>query len=142
MSGLGSVSVIGRMRAPNPAANTMAVLGTGRLIRPQRSVFRVGIDRRWAESPRQVILIPDRKRPKQRMSEVTRKIALDPRQVAQVLGLVITFVEASEKPQDLCAALGAHCGIGDGELLRIKAGISGRSAPHVEGGEAHLEILG
>ena len=51
-SGFGSVSVIGRMRVPNPAANTMAVFGTGRLIGPQQSIFRVGCDRRWAERPR------------------------------------------------------------------------------------------
>src|SRR5580698_11318692 len=91
--GFGSVSVIGRMRVPNPAANTMAVFGTGGLIRPQRSGLRVGIDRRWAERPRQVVLIPDRKRPKQRMGEVARDVALDPRQVAQVLRLMIAFVE-------------------------------------------------
>ncbi len=36
-SGFGSVSVIGRMRVPSPAANTMAVFGTGGLIGPQRS---------------------------------------------------------------------------------------------------------
>ena len=32
ISGFGSVSVIGRIRMPSPAANTMAVLGTGGLI--------------------------------------------------------------------------------------------------------------
>ena len=32
ISGFGSVSVIGRIRIPSPAANTMAVLGTGGLI--------------------------------------------------------------------------------------------------------------
>src|ERR1700743_3439535 len=95
-SGFGSVSVIGRIRMPNPAANTMAVFGTGRLIRPQRSGFRVGIDRRWAQRPRQVILIPDRERLQQRMGAGAGEVALDSWQMAQILRLMIALVEASE----------------------------------------------
>src|SRR5882757_6354114 len=95
--GFGSVSVIGRMRVPNPAANTMAVFGTGALIGPQRSGFRVGIDRRRAERPGEVVPIPDRERLKQRVSEIARQIALDSRQVAQVLRLMIALVEAGEE---------------------------------------------
>src|ERR1700722_16543205 len=140
-SGLGSVSVIGRMRVPNPAANTMAVFGTGGLIRPQRSGFRVGIDRRWAERPRQVVPIPDRERLKQWMGEIARQIALDPRQVAQVLGLMIAFVEPSEQAKDLGGALGSHRRIGGGEALGLEGRIGNPPAAHVEGGETHLEIL-
>src|SRR6185437_13537181 len=139
-SGLGSVSVIGRMRVPSPAANTMAVFGTGGLIGPQRSGFRVGFDRWRAKRPRQMVPIPDRERLKQRMGEIARKIAFDPRQVAQVLGLVIALVEPGEEAKDLRGALGAHCGIGDREFLGVKARVGCRSAPHVQGGETHLEI--
>src|SRR3984957_21228424 len=96
-SGFGSVAVIGRIRIPSPAAKTMAVFGMGRLISPQRSIFRVGFRGQWAKRPRQVALIPDRKRPKQRMGEIAGQIALDPRQVAQVLRLVIAFVEPGEQ---------------------------------------------
>src|SRR5882672_2907750 len=111
------------MRVPNPAANTMAVFGTGRLIRPQQSIFRVGFDRRWAERPRKVIAIPDRERLKQRVREIARQIALDPRQVAQVLRLVIALVEPGEEAKDLCGALGAHRGIGGGEALGVEGWI-------------------
>src|SRR5260370_20045845 len=90
--GLGRVSVIGRIRVRSPAANTMAVFGTGRLIGPQRSGFRVGIDRRWAERPRQVGPIPDRERLKQRVSEIARQIAFDPRQVAQGLRVFVALI--------------------------------------------------
>src|SRR5271156_5614634 len=112
------------MRVPNPAANTMAVFGTGGLIRPQRSGLRVGIDRRWAKRPRQVVLIPDRKRLKQRMGEIARQIALHPRQVAQILRLMIAFVESGEEAEDLGGALGSHRGIGGGEALGVEGRIS------------------
>src|ERR1700722_17116474 len=140
-SGFGSVSVIGRMRVPNPAANTMAVFGTGRLIGPQQSIFRVRCDRRWAERPRKVVPIPDRERLKQRVSEIARQMALDPRQVAKVLGLFVALIEPGEKAEDLGGALRAHRGIGGGEALGVKSWIGGRPATHVEGRETHLEIL-
>src|ERR1700677_3303664 len=140
-SGLGSVSVIGRMRVPNPAANTMAVFGTGRLIGSRRSGLRVGIDRRWAKRPRQVVLIPDRKRPKQWMGEVAREVTLDPRQGAQILRLMITFVEAGEQAKNLGGALGSSRGIGGSEALGVEGWIGGRPAAHIEGRETHLEIL-
>src|ERR1700733_1175617 len=98
----------------------MAVFGTGRLIGPQQSIFRIGFDRRSAERPRQVVLIPDRKRPKQRMGEVARKVTLDPRQVAQVLRLMIAFVESGEQAKNLGGALGSHRGIGGGEALGVE----------------------
>src|ERR1700719_3857056 len=132
--GLGSVSVIGRIRVPSPAANTMAVFGTGGLIGPQRSRFRVGIDRRWAERPGQVVPIPDRERLKQRVSEIARQIALDPRQVAKVLGFFVAFVEPGEKAKDLGGALNAHRGIGGGEALGLEGRIGGRPAAPIEGG--------
>src|SRR4029077_1492916 len=141
-SGFGSVSVIGRIRVPSPAANTMAVFGTGRLIGPQRSGIRVGIDRRWAERPGKVVLIPDRKRPKQRMGEVAREVTLDPRQVAKVLGLFVALIEPGEQAKNLRGALGAHRGIGGGEALGVEGRIDSRPAAHIEGGETHLEILG
>src|ERR1700722_5550443 len=130
-SGLGSVSVIGRIRVPNPAANTMAVFGTGRLIGPQQSLFGVGLDRRRAKRPGKGIPIPDRKRLKQRMGEVAREVTLDPRQVAQVLRLMIAFVESGEQAKNLGGALRAHRGIGGGEALGVKGGIGGRPAAHV-----------
>src|SRR6202044_1469686 len=140
-SGLGSVSVIGRMRVPNPAANTMAVFGTGRLIGSRRSGLRVGIDRRWAKRPRQVVLIPDRKRPKQWMGEVAREVTLDPRQVAQILRLMFAFVEPGEQAEDLGGALGSRRGIGGSEALGVEGWIGGRPSAHIEGRETHLEIL-
>src|ERR1700691_4089457 len=120
------------MRVPNPAANTMAVFGTGGLIRPQRSGLRVGIDRRWAERPRQVVPIPDPKGLKQRMGEIAGQIALDPRQVAKVLGLFIALIESGEEAEDLGGALGSHRGIGGGESLGVKGGIGRRPAAHIE----------
>src|SRR5271154_4033312 len=141
ISGFGNVSVIGRIRMPSPAANTMAVLGTGGLIGPRRSASRVGFDRRWTQRPRQVVAIPDRERLKQWMGEIARQVALDPRQVMQVLWLAVALVEPGEQAKDLGGALGAHRGIGGGEALGVKGGFSGRPAPHIEGGQTHLEIL-
>ena len=69
-------------------------------------------------------------------------MALDPRQVAKVLGLFVTLIEPSEQAEDLGGALGAHRGIGGGEALGVKGGIGGRPAAHIKGGETHLEILG
>src|SRR5271155_6217750 len=119
------------MRVPNPAPNTMAVFGTGGLIRPQRSGFRVGSDRRWAKRPRKVVLIPDRKRLKQRMGEVAREITLHPRQVAQVLRLMIAFVESGEQAKNLGGALSSHRGIGGGEALGVEGQIGARPAAHI-----------
>src|ERR1700684_1289816 len=129
------------MRVPNPAANTMAVFGTERLIGSRRSGLRVGIDRRWAKRPRQVVLIPDRKRPKQWMGEVAREVTLDPRQVAQILRLMIAFVEAGEQAKNLGGALGSRRGIGGSEALGVEGWIGGRPSAPIEGRETPLDIL-
>ena len=52
-SGFGVVSVIGRMRLPRPAANTMAVFGTGALIvdRSRVGMSEITIVRRAAQTP-------------------------------------------------------------------------------------------
>ncbi len=74
-SGFGSVSVIGRMRWPRPAAKTMAVLGIGALIVDSFPTPRLSLGpprrlRFGAERARQVGLIPERQGRKQRMREV------------------------------------------------------------------------
>src|SRR5271156_2283156 len=127
ISGFGSVSVIGSIRIPSPAANTMAVLGTGGLIGGSsvKKASGIGFDGRLAERPRQVVLIPDRKRPKQRMGEIAVEVALDPRQVPQVLRLAIPLVEPGEDAQDLGRPLRAHRRIGGGEALGAEGGVSG-----------------
>ena len=56
------------------------------------------------------------------MGEVARKVALDPRQVAQVVRLAVALVEPGEEAKDLGGALRAHRGIGGGETLGVKAG--------------------
>src|SRR6185312_2670862 len=95
-SGLGSVSVIGRIRVPRPAANTMAVLGTGLI-----GASAVGFRGKRTQSPRQMILIPERERLKQRMGEVALEVALDPRQVAQIVRLAVALVQSCEEAEDL-----------------------------------------
>src|SRR5277367_5900711 len=134
ISGFGSVSVIGRIRIPSPAANTMAVLGTGGLIGGSsvKKASGIGFDGRLAERPRQVVLIPERKRPKQRMGEIAGQVALDPRQVAQVLGLAVPLVEAGEDAEDLGRPLGARRRISCSEALGVECGVGRGPAPHVK----------
>src|SRR5271154_73280 len=108
ISGFGSVSVIGRIRIPSPAANTMAVLGTGLIGGSSvKKASGIGFDGRLAERPRQVVLIPERKRPKQRMGEIAVEVALDPRQVPQILRLAVPLVEAGGDAPDLGCPLRA-----------------------------------
>ena len=76
------------------------------------------------------------------MGEIAGQIALDPRQVAQVLGLFVALIEAGEQAKDFGRALGAHCGIAGGEALGVKGGVHRGPAAHIERGQPHLEIFG
>src|SRR6185437_7468666 len=125
-SGLGSVSVIGRIRVPSPAANTMAVLGTGLIGASAVLTSEIGFGGKGTQRPRQVILIPERERLKQRMGEVALEVALDPRQVAQVVWLAVALVQSCEEAEDLGCALRAHRRIGGGETLGIERRIGAR----------------
>src|SRR5271170_6334828 len=130
ISGFGSVSVIGRIRIPRPAANTMAVLGTGGLIGGSsvKKASGIGFDGRLAERPRQVVLIPERKRPKQRMGEIAGQVALDPRQMPQIFGLAVPLVEPGEDAENLGCPLRAHSRIGGGEARGVEGGVGRRPA--------------
>src|SRR5208337_1261451 len=98
------------MRFPKPAANTIAVLGIGAL-NVERSWPSGIVCFRWLpQRPRQVALIPEDKRPEQRMLEVLGEMALDPRQVGQILRLAVPLVEPRENAQNFGRALRAHCG--------------------------------
>src|SRR5690349_5807095 len=139
-SGLGSVSVIGRIRVPSPAANTMAVLGTGLIGASAVLTSGIGFGGKGTQRPRQVILIPERERLKQRMGEVALEVALDPRQVAQVIRLAVALVESGEETENLCRALRAQRRIGGGETLGIERRVGCGPAAHVEGRQTHLQV--
>ena len=61
------------------------------------------------------------------MGEVARQVALDARQVPQILRLAVALVEAGEDAEDLGRALRAHHRIGGGEALGVEGGIGGRA---------------
>ena len=75
------------------------------------------------------------------MGEIAVEVALDPRQVPQILRLAVPLVEPGEDAQDLGRSLRAHRRIGGGEARGVEGGVGRRPAPHIEGGQPHLEIL-
>src|SRR5271166_5447601 len=87
-------------------------------------------------------LVPERERLEQWMREILLEVALDPRQVAEVLRLAVALVEPGEESKDFGRALRAHRRIGRGKAFGAEAGIGRRATPHIERGEPHLEIVG
>src|SRR5215213_10265922 len=109
-SGFGSASVTGRMRFPSPAARTMAVLIGWRLV------WLMGDALRARHEPWQVRLVPGAQAQQGRMVQVAGEIGLDPRQMDEIGGLAIAFVQSREDADHFGRALRDHDGVGAREV--------------------------
>src|SRR5579871_3178218 len=116
MSGFGIVLEMGRMRVPRPAANTIALwICNPAIVGPT--------SRRLHQRSRQMVLVPGLELGQNRMAETLDEIALDARQVRQILRLAVPPVEAGKETQELGGALRPRDRIGAREGRRIEIGI-------------------
>src|ERR1700674_587141 len=104
------------MRAPRPAANTMAALGicgdAMSCARFKKSGFGARV--LAAERARQMGLIPELDRLQQGMRKTLAEIAFYARQVREVSRLAVALIEPRENAEDLGRPLRAHRRIGGG----------------------------
>src|SRR5947209_4868469 len=122
---------MGRMRLPKPAANTIAVFGKAAVMNADQSGESRASARPGPQRPRQMVLVPEQKRVQQRMSEVLCQVALDPRQMVEVLRLAVPLLETGENAEDLGCALRRHRSVGGSEAFRVEVRVDRGAAADV-----------
>lgn len=75
------------------------------------------------------------------MPKVLRKIAFDARQMNEVLGLLVAFVEARKNSKDLRRALCPQNGISAGKTGHVEARLFAAAQPSVLGQQFQLNLL-